>query len=266
MVGVLGGLAALRDLRRAGFQTRRSLELIVFTAEEPTRFGLGCLGSRLLGGALDPAAADRLTDRDDKTLADWRAEAGCTGDLAGVRLNPGHYSAFIELHIEQGPILEREGLDVGVVEKIAAPAALRLRLTGEGGHAGAVLMPERHDALLAGAEIALAVERAAKNRRQPGHRGARPAWFRVGPGAINSVPAWAELEIDLRDHGPTHPGGGAHGDRTGGRGSLRAPRGALPTGNDQRRSRPRSATPAWSRRSRHKWGMAATGVPGAVDW
>lgn len=197
-VGVLGGLAALRDLRRAGFRPRRSVELIVFTAEEPTRFGLGCLGSRLLGGALDPVAADALTDPDGRTLADWRAAAGCTGDLAGTRLEPGHYAAFVELHIEQGPLLEREGLDLGVVEKIAAPAALRVRLTGEGGHAGAVLMPDRHDALLAGAEIALAVERAAKTSPSPDAVGTTGV-FRVGPGAINSVPAWAELEIDLRD-------------------------------------------------------------------
>ena len=198
VVGVLGGLAAIRGLGRAGFRPRRAVELIVFTAEEPTRFGLGCLGSRLLGGALDPAAADALTDGAGRTLADWRAAAGCAGDLAGVRLEPGHYAAFVELHIEQGPILEREGVGIGVVEKIAAPAALRVRLTGEGGHAGAVLMPDRHDALLAGAEIALAVERAAKESPSQDAVGTTGV-FRVGPGAINSVPAWAELEIDLRD-------------------------------------------------------------------
>ena len=198
VVGVLGGLAAVRDLRRAGFQPRRSIELIIFTAEEPTRFGLGCLGSRLLGGALDPETADALIDKEGKTLAKWRAGADCLGDLAGVRREPGYYAAFVELHIEQGPVLEREGLDFGVVEKIAAPAAFRLHLTGEGGHAGAVLMPERHDASLAGAEIALAVERAARRSGSPDTVGTTGV-FRIGPGAINSVPAWADLEIDLRD-------------------------------------------------------------------
>ncbi len=198
VVGVLGGLAAMEALQRSGLRPRRAVELIVFTAEEPTRFGLGCLGSRIMGGALDPAAADRLADGEGKTFAQWRSEAGFDGDLAGVRLEPGHYAAFVELHIEQGPVLEREGLDVAVVERIAAPAALRVRLTGEGGHAGAVLMPERHDALLAGAEIALAVEAAAKTSASPDAVGTTGV-FRVGPGAINSVPAWAELEIDLRD-------------------------------------------------------------------
>ena len=198
VVGVLGALAAIRDLRRAGFRPRRSLELIVFTAEEPTRFGLGCLGSRLLGGAMEPNAASRLRDRDGRTFDDWRAGAGCAGDLAGVRLRPDAYAAFVELHIEQGPLLERQGIDIGVVEKIAAPSALRVRLEGEGGHAGAVLMPDRHDALLAGAEIALAVERAATESGSPDTVGTTGI-FRIAPGAINSVPAHAELEIDLRD-------------------------------------------------------------------
>ncbi len=198
VVGVLGGLAAIRALQRAGFQPRRSVELVIFTAEEPTRFGLGCLGSRLLGGAMDPAAAGALTDRDGRTFDDWRAGTGCPGPLAGVRLEPGAYRAFVELHIEQGPILERENLDIGAVERIAAPAALRVRLEGEGGHAGAVLMPARHDALLAGAEIALAVERAALGTGSPDTVGTTGV-FRVAPGAINSVPNFAELEIDLRD-------------------------------------------------------------------
>ena len=104
----------------------------------------------------------------------------------------------MELHIEQGPLLERQGIDIGVVEKIAAPSALRVRLEGEGGHAGAVLMPDRHDALLAGAEIALAVERAALESGSP-DTVATTGIFRIAPGAINSVPARAELEIDLRD-------------------------------------------------------------------
>ena len=198
VVGVLGGLAAIRALQSAGVRPRRSVELIVFTAEEPTRFGLGCLGSRLLGGAMDPAAAGALTDRAGRTFDDWRASAGCGGDLASVKLEPGAYRAFVELHIEQGPILEREDLDIGAVEKIAAPAALRVRLEGVGGHAGAVLMPERHDALLAGAEIALAVERAARGSGSADTVGTTGV-FRVAPGAINSVPSFAELEIDLRD-------------------------------------------------------------------
>lgn len=199
VVGVLGAIETIRALRRAGFEPRRSIELILFTAEEPTRFGIGCLGSRLLSGVLAPEKAAALRDRDGRTLEDWRATAGYnSAPLASVRLAQNCYSAFVELHIEQGPLLEREDIPIGIVEKIAAPATLHAELTGEGGHAGAVLMPERRDALLAGAEIALAVERAVKNTGSPDTVGTTGV-FRIEPGAVNSVPCGAHLEIDVRD-------------------------------------------------------------------
>jgi N-carbamoyl-L-amino-acid hydrolase len=95
-------------------------------------------------------------------------------------------------------LLERENLPIGIVEKIAAPSTLRVQLTGVGGHAGAMLMPERHDALLAGAEIALAVEQAVLTSGSPDTVGTTGV-FRIEPGAVNSVPCRAWLEIDLRD-------------------------------------------------------------------
>lgn len=155
-VGVLGGLEAIRALQQSDFQPKRSIELLMFTSEEPTRFSIGCLGSRLLAGLLDSAAGARLKDRDGLSLGEARTRAGFAGDLNLVRLPTDYYSAFIELHIEQGPLLEQRGLAVGVVTAIAAPASLRIVVEGEGGHAGAVLMPSRRDAFLAAAEIALA--------------------------------------------------------------------------------------------------------------
>jgi ureidoglycolate amidohydrolase len=199
VVGVLGALEAIRALQRAGFTPKRSIELISFTAEEPTRFGIGCLGSRLLAGTLPVEKAARLKDSDGTTLESWLKQVGWTGGgLSSVPLPKACYAAFIELHIEQGPLLEREQLPIGIVEKIAAPSSLRLDLTGIGGHAGAVLMPERHDALLAGAEIALAVEQAARGSGSP-DTVATTGVFRIEPGAVNSVPCRAHLEIDLRD-------------------------------------------------------------------
>jgi N-carbamoyl-L-amino-acid hydrolase len=197
-VGVLGGLEGIRALQRSGFRPRRSIELAIFTSEEPTRFGIGCLGSRLMAGVLDPAADIRLVGKDGKTLKHWRTAAGFTGDLAGVRLQQGHYAAFVELHIEQGPLLERAGIPLGVVTAIAAPASLRIRIQGEGGHAGAVLMPARKDAFCAAAELVLAVESAAKST------GAIDTVATVGvcevfPGAINSIPSEVRLEVDVRD-------------------------------------------------------------------
>jgi N-carbamoyl-L-amino-acid hydrolase len=185
-------------LKNAGYRPQRAIELIIFTAEEPTRFGIGCIGSRLLSGMMDPEKAASARDRDGKTLETWRHEAGCTGGLETVPLARNVYAGFVELHIEQGPVLERENTAIGIVEKIAAPSTLRMQLTGVGGHAGAVLMPERHDAGLAGAEIALAVEQAVTATGSQDTVGTTGV-FRIEPGAVNSVPCAAWLEIDVRD-------------------------------------------------------------------
>jgi N-carbamoyl-L-amino-acid hydrolase len=197
-VGVLGGLEAIRGLQAAGFRPRCSIELLVFTSEEPTRFGLGCVGSRALSGALSAEALGDLRDGEGRRFDDVRREAGLRGELAAVRLPTEHYAAFVELHIEQGPLLERENVPIGVVTAIAAPAALRIEVLGEGGHAGAVLMPQRRDALCAAAEIVLAVEAAARGTGSP-DTVATTGVCRVHPGAINSIPARVTLEIDVRD-------------------------------------------------------------------
>jgi ureidoglycolate amidohydrolase len=199
VVGVLGPLEAFRALKATGFVPRRSLELIVFTAEEPTRFGLGCLGSRLLSGALAPGVAAQLHDADKISLPDWLARMDWgRADLGSVRIRPGAYRAFVELHIEQGPLLERDQVDIGVVEKIAAPGAFRIRLEGSGGHAGAVLMPDRRDAFMGAAEIALAIEKAALESGSPDTVATAGA-LRVEPNAINSIPFRVVMEVDLRD-------------------------------------------------------------------
>lgn len=197
-VGVLGGLEALRALRQAGFRPRRSLELILFTSEEPTRFGIGCLGSRLMAGVLPPQAGSALRDSQNATLDEVRQAAGFAGPLDTVRLPAGCYDAFVELHIEQGPLLEQESLAVGVVTAIAAPASLKVEVQGEGGHAGALLMPHRHDAFLAAAELALAVEAAAKATGVIDTVGTVGV-CEVFPGAVNSVPSRARIEVDVRD-------------------------------------------------------------------
>jgi ureidoglycolate amidohydrolase len=198
VIGVLGGLEAIRSLQRAGFRPRNSIELLVLTAEEPTRFGIGCLGSRLLSGTLAPNAARNLRDKDGATVDDVRRKAGFGGALEEVKLPSDYYKGFVELHIEQGPLLERERIPLGVVTKIAAPASLRLSIEGSGGHAGGVLMPDRRDALCAAAELILALENAARSS------GAIDTVATVGicevfPGAVNSIPSQVCLSVDIRD-------------------------------------------------------------------
>ena len=198
VVGVLGGLEAIRALQRSEFLPKHAIELLIFACEEPTRFGIGCLGSRVLSGTLSPDAAKKLTDSDGRTVDQVRRSAGLVGKLEDVKLPSGYYKAFVELHIEQGPILERENKPLGVVENIAAPASLRLTIEGSGGHAGGTLMPDRRDALCAAAELILALEAAAKSS------GAIDTVATVGicdvfPGAVNSIPARVRLSADIRD-------------------------------------------------------------------
>jgi ureidoglycolate amidohydrolase len=198
VVGVLGGLEAIRALQQAGFQPRHSIELLLLTSEEPTRFGIGCLGSRLLAGTLTPDAARRLRDKNDESLEAVRRKAGLSGELEEVRLPAGYYKAFVELHIEQGPLLERENIPLGVVTKIAAPASARVTIEGSGGHAGGVLMPERKDALCAAAETILVIESAA---RMSGSADtvATVGMCDVFPGAVNSIPSRVRFSVDVRD-------------------------------------------------------------------
>jgi len=198
VVGVLGGLEAIRALQQSGFHPKHSIELLVFTAEEPTRFGIGCLGSRLLSGTLSADAARKLTDSDGATLDEVRRGAGFAGELEQVRLPSGYYKGFVELHIEQGPLLERQQTPLGIVTKIAAPASFRVLIEGSGGHAGGVLMPDRKDALCAAAELILAIENGARTS------GAVDTVATVGicdvfPGAVNSIPSRVRLSVDVRD-------------------------------------------------------------------
>jgi ureidoglycolate amidohydrolase len=198
VVGVLGGLEAIRALQQSGFRPRHSIELLVFTSEEPTRFGVGCLGSRMLSGTLSANSARQFKDNEGASLNDVRERAGVRGDLEAVKLPSGYYSAFVELHIEQGPRLEGQGIPLGVVTSIAAPASLRISIEGSGGHAGGVLMPDRRDALCAAAELILAIENAARTS------GAIDTVATVGicevfPGAVNSIPSRVRLSADIRD-------------------------------------------------------------------
>ncbi len=198
VVGVLGGLEAIRSLQRSGFRPRRSIELLAFTSEEPTRFGIGCLGSRLLSGTMSAEAARKLMDKEGDSLEEVRQNAGLRGSLEEVKLQDGYYRAFVELHIEQGPLLERQKVPLGIVTQIAAPASLRILIEGTGGHAGGVLMADRKDALCAAAELILAIEHAARISGAP-DTVATVGICEVFPGAVNSIPSRVELSVDVRD-------------------------------------------------------------------
>jgi ureidoglycolate amidohydrolase len=185
-------------LQTLGFKPRRSIELVIFTAEEPTRFGIGCLGSRIMAGVLSVEQARALRDKNGRSLEDLRTEAGFTGPLESVAVHSGRFHQFVEMHIEQGPHLEQEGIDVGLVTHIAAPASQWITIEGEGGHAGGRLMPGRKDALAAAAELILALEAAAKSTGSIDTVGT-VGICEVFPGAVNSIPSRVRMTTDVRD-------------------------------------------------------------------
>ena len=198
-VGVIGGIEALRALKESGFKPKRSLEVIMFTSEEPTRFGVGCVGSRLMCGFLSAESVRALKDPDGADFESVRKAAGYSGKLEDVQLSGKEYSYFVELHIEQGPRLEASGVPIGLVTNIAASSTSRITITGDGGHAGTVLMTERRDALIACAELALKVEQIAKRSGSPDAVGTVGIFDVPSVRASNSIPSKVQLTVDFRD-------------------------------------------------------------------
>jgi ureidoglycolate amidohydrolase len=198
VLGVLGAIEAVHVLRGEGFAPRRAIELVAWAGEEP-RFGTGCVGSRAAAGRLERADLDRLCDRDGVSMAAALGAAGFDpGRLAEAEIEPAGVHALVELHIEQGVVLEQGGEPIGVVEAIAAPHDFRICLRGAATHAGATPMRLRRDALAGAAEAMTALERIAGGSPS-GTTVGTVGVLRVRPGAINVVPGEVELDVDVRD-------------------------------------------------------------------
>jgi hydantoinase/carbamoylase family amidase len=198
VLGVLGAIDAVRRLRADGVAPRRTIEVVAWAGEEP-RFGTGCVGSRAAAGQLDRARLDALQDRDGVSMAAALADAGFDPDRLGeAELDPSTVHALVELHIEQGAVLEDAGEALGVVTAIAAPHDFTLTFTGAATHAGATPMRLRRDALAGAAEWMSALERVV--RASPsGTTVGTVGVVRVAPGAINVVPGEVALDVDIRD-------------------------------------------------------------------
>jgi allantoate deiminase len=196
--GALGVLVAIGAVARLAARDRRlpfAIEVYAFADEEGTRFGTAYLGSAAVAGRFDEAWLSRR-DGDGTSMADALREYGCDPDaLSGARRDGAGLLGYVEVHIEQGPVLEEADRPVGVVEAIAGQSRWDVELRGRAGHAGTVPMDSRHDALCAAAELVLAVEDAARSR--PGLV-ATVGELTVLPGAANVVPGTTRLSIDAR--------------------------------------------------------------------
>ncbi|QRG68905.1 Zn-dependent hydrolase [Brevibacillus choshinensis] len=195
-LGVLAGVEALQTMNEQGVETEHPIEVIAFTDEEGTRFGYGMIGSRGIAGLLQ---RDELDCRDEAgvSIAEAMANSGLDPEHIGkAAREPGSVKAYVELHIEQGKVLESRDLSVGVVSGVAGPLWLKFVLEGEAGHAGATPMTMRRDPLAAAAEVMLVIEREAMRQEiSVGTVGK----LQVFPGGVNIIPGRVEFTLDLRD-------------------------------------------------------------------
>ena len=195
MLGVVTSIACVADLAQNGIRLPFAIEVVGFADEEGTRFGATLLGSRALAGTFDRTVLDRA-DGDGVTMADALTRFGLDPAAIGAAARrPDELLGYVELHIEQGPVLEAEGLAVGCVTAISGATRLAVTVEGMAGHAGTVPMAGRRDALAAAAECVLLVERRAA--AEPDLVGT-VGRIEAGPGAVNVVPGSARFTVDLR--------------------------------------------------------------------
>jgi N-carbamoyl-L-amino-acid hydrolase len=194
-LGVMAALDVLRAWSEAGIRPPRTLTLVDWADEEGGRFGRSLFGSSAFSGTLDPAGLRDLRDREGHRLADVLAQNGVDLDLAPEAASrAGRLAAYLELHIEQGPVLEAEGLRAAAVSGCAGVERHRFRFSGQASHAGTTPMDRRRDAGLAAAELALGVEEIAHRHAGVATVGA----LTLQPGIPTAIAGEAELLVDLR--------------------------------------------------------------------
>lgn len=192
ILGVLGAIEVARMLRDAGVRLEHDLLVVDFLGEEPNDFGLSCVGSRAMTGALDDSHLG-LRDPSGRSLSEALEEAGADPDRIGdAVVDPGALQCFLELHIEQGKRLEKAGTPIGVVTGIVGIHRLHAFFKGQPDHAGTTAMGERRDALLGAAETALRIEALGRSGVATTGR------LESRPGALNVVPAEAEIWAEAR--------------------------------------------------------------------
>lgn len=197
IVGILAAIETVRSMREDGFTPQRPLEVVLFLCEESSRFSAATLGSRAMRGELSHDDLLRLHDKEGHTLYEV---------LKSRHLDPDHIEsarytrplrAFLELHIEQGKVLEHEGLPIGLVTGIAAPTRFYVNFYGSADHSGATPMDLRHDGLCAAAEAVLAVEREASSYTEAPVVGT-VGILQVTPGVMNVIPGEVRIGVDIR--------------------------------------------------------------------
>lgn len=196
VAGVAAALEVARLLAESG-DLNRTYRAVVFSGEEGARFGAPCIGSRVATGAFSTDTLRSLTDREGCSVLERAAEVGLRPTNAAEAVwSQGSISAFLELHIEQGRVLEVRGKTLGVVDTIAGSTRVELNFSGNADHSGATPMLLRHDALVGASELVIEAERRASSYRTAV---ATVGDLEVEPGSFTTVPGEARLSLDVRD-------------------------------------------------------------------
>jgi len=196
IVGVIGAIEALYMLQDE--KLTAPVEIIIFKAEESSRFGYATMGSKLMTGSATPEQLSQGTKKNDKSFIEALRENGYNPDnYAEAVKKQGYYKCFLEIHIEQGKVLDETGEQIGIVHNIAAPTRFKIIVDGMADHSGATPMGFRKDALVAGAKLILAVQKAAEEEAKKGTV-ATVGVVDVEPSSINVVPGKVTLWVDLR--------------------------------------------------------------------
>ncbi len=197
--GVVAAMEVARLIVTDSLPHRHPIRFIAFAAEEGARFGQACIGSRLAAGLLSITDLETKRDAAGIQLAEAMSGVGIDAQAAASQpWDPADWAAFVELHVEQGAVLEATKTSIGIVDLISGSTRLDLGLTGRASHTGATPMGLRADALAAAAEIVLATESLANDVR---HRGTRATVGRlvVAPGSITTIPGHVRMSLDVRD-------------------------------------------------------------------
>jgi beta-ureidopropionase / N-carbamoyl-L-amino-acid hydrolase len=200
-VGVIGALEAVRTIRENKITLRAPLEVVCFIGEESSRFGFSTLGSSLVAGEVHPKDLTNAVDAQGTKLADVLSSLGISPrNLSRLARDPKSMKAYLELHIEQGPILEAKAKRIGLVTSIAAPSRFKIVFTGQADHSGTTPMEMRKDALVAAAQLIEYVEKISRkfSSMEKGRVVGTVGAMKIEPGVINAVPGRAELSIDIR--------------------------------------------------------------------
>lgn len=199
IIGVLAGLEVAHTLREQGIVLNHPFEVIDFLSEEPSDYGVSCIGSRAFSGALDPGML-QARNPEGETLAEGMRRIGARPEALNRALRPADSTAaFVELHIEQGPVLERRKLPIGVVTDIVGIRRVAITVRGQADHAGTTPMDIRRDALVGAARLIDAANQKAKSLTgQPHYVVATIGRLSLTPNASNAVPGQVEMTMEVR--------------------------------------------------------------------